>query len=194
MIKKTIKELELDLQLGREEKVPYSPIDRIFDVYNTICVTKIMNTEEYKRASGAGNTIGIKRDIRLAKLILKFIEIVSPGGEAIDKFYLARDLKLDGPIEEIESTISKMDDSDKESITEAVLVQLAVAKSDIYQLEPKLVMRQLKTNVLKNPDNLNHYLSAVDDKVDTVIDAFEENPITTAGDLKKSCCKRSKSN
>lgn len=182
---KVIKELELDLQLGREEKVPYSPIDRIFDVYNTICVTKIMNMEEYKKASGAGNTKGIKRDIRLAELILRFIGIVSPGGNAIDKFYLARDLKLDGPIEEIESTISKMEDSDKEAITDAVLVQLAVAKTGAYQLEPKLVMRQLKTNVLKNPSTLAHYLSAVDEKVDVVMDAFEDNPIKTAGDLKK---------
>lgn len=182
---KVIKELELDLQLGREEKIPYSPIDRIFDVYNTIYVTKIMNMEEYKKASGAGNTKGIKRDIRLAELILKFIGIVSPGGNAIDKFYLARDLKLDGPIEEIESTISRMEDSDKESITEAVLVQLAATKTGAYKLEPKLVMRQLKNNVLKNPNTLSHYLSAVDDKVDVVMDTFEANPIKTAGDLKK---------
>lgn len=183
---KMIKELELDLQLAREEKVPYSPIDRIFDVYNTICITKIMNMEEYKKASGAGNTKGIKRDIRLAELVLKFIKIVSPGGNAIDKFYLARDLNLDGPIEEIEGTISRMDDSDKESITEGALVQLAVSKMGIYDLEPKLVMRSLKKNVLKNPNTLSHYLSAVDDKVDDIIDTFEEKPIKTAGDLKKA--------
>ncbi|WP_330507656.1 ParB/RepB/Spo0J family partition protein [Enterococcus faecalis] len=99
---KKIKELELDLQLGREERVNYDPIDRIFDVYNTIVVEKLMTVEEYKKASGAGNTKGINRDIRLAELILKFINIVSPSEEEsvekqIDKFYLARDLKLDGP-------------------------------------------------------------------------------------------------
>ncbi|EAE1982283.1 ParB/RepB/Spo0J family partition protein, partial [Listeria monocytogenes] len=88
---KKIKELELDLQLGREERVNYDPIDRIFDVYNTIEVEKLMTVEEYKKASGAGNTKGIKRDIRLAKLILQFIEIVSPGGNPVDKFYLARE-------------------------------------------------------------------------------------------------------
>lgn len=142
--------------------------------------------EEYKKASGAGNTKGIKRDIRLAELVLKFIKIVSPGGNAIDKFYLARDLNLDGPIEEIEGTISRMDDSDKESITEGALVQLAVSKMGIYDLEPKLVMRSLKKNVLKNPNTLSHYLSAVDDKVDAIIDTFEEKPIKTAGDLKKA--------
>ena len=84
---KKIKELELDLQLGREERVSYDPIDRIFDVYNTIEVEKLMTLEEYKKASGAGNTKGINRDIRLAKLALKFIDIVSPGGNPVDKFY-----------------------------------------------------------------------------------------------------------
>ncbi|MFS1016602.1 ParB N-terminal domain-containing protein [Enterococcus casseliflavus] len=73
---KKIKELELDLQLGREERVNYDPIDRIFDVYNTIIVEKLMTVEEYKKASGAGNTRGINRDIRLAELILKFLNIV----------------------------------------------------------------------------------------------------------------------
>ena len=58
---KIIKELELDLQLGREERISYNPIDRIFDVYNTIKVEKIMSIEEYKRASGAKNTKKIKR-------------------------------------------------------------------------------------------------------------------------------------
>lgn len=38
---KKIKELELELQLGTEAKIGYDPIDRIFDVYNTIKVKKL---------------------------------------------------------------------------------------------------------------------------------------------------------
>ncbi len=182
---KKIKEVELDLQLGREARVDYDPIDRIFDVYNTIVVDELMTIEEYKKASSAGNTKGINRDIRLAELILKFINIVSPGGDAIDKFYLARDLKLDGPIEEIESTIDKLKTQDKEAITEAVLVHLAATKIDETQKDPTRVMRALKTNVLKNREILQYYLPAVDDKVDIIIDYFASNPIQSASDLKK---------
>lgn len=186
---KKIKEIELDLQLGREERVDYNPIDRIFDVYNTIEVEGLMTKEEYRKASGAGNTKGINRDIRLAKLILKFIDIVSPGDDAINRFYLARDLNLDGPIEEIDSTIDKLKMKDKEAITDAVLVYLAATKADKNpndnQKDPTRVMRELKTNVLKNPEVLQYYLDAVDDKVDTFIDFFESNPIQSASDLKK---------
>lgn len=180
---KIIKELELDLQLGREERVKYDPIDRILDVYNTIEVEKLMTMEEYKKASGAGNTRGIKRDIRLANLIIRFISIISPGGNPIDKFYLARDLKLDGPIEEIEGTINKLKSDDKEAITEAVLVHLAVSKTNESSKDSTRVMRELKTNVLQNSEVLDYYVTAVDDKIDIIMDEFEKYPVENANDL-----------
>lgn len=181
---KIIKELELDLQLGREERVSYDPIDRIFDVYNTIEVEKIMNKEEYKKASGAGNTKGINRDIRLAKLIIKFIEIVSPGGNPIDKFYLARDLKLDGPIEEIEREINKLKSDNKEDTKDAVLTYLIASKAVDKQNDFTRIMRDLKNNIIKDNDRLQYFLDSADDKVDDIMDAFEDNPIKSANDLK----------
>lgn len=181
---KKIKELELDLQLGREERVNYDPIDRIFDVYNTIEVEKLMTAEEYKKASGAGNTKGINRDLRLAELILRFIGIVSPGGDPVDKFYLARELKLDGPIEEIEGTLTKLKDKDKVSITESVLTYLAVVKSTEGNSDATRKMRDVKSNILKNDEIKGFFLDAVDDKVDDIIDAFIETPIKSANDLK----------
>lgn len=184
--KKTIKELELDLQLGQEARVDYDPIDRIFNVYDTIELEKLMTVEEYRNASGAGNTRGINRDLRLAHLILRFLNLVSPGShdEQADKFYLARELKLDGPIEEIERTLSSMEDSDKESITDAVLVSLAAEKASGEQRPSTLVMRDIKTNILQKPDILKYYLDAVDDRVDAISEAFQETPIKSASDLK----------
>lgn len=181
---KIIKELELDLQLGREERVSYDPIDRIFDVYNTIKVEKIMNEDEYKKASGAKNTRGINRDIRLAELIIKFIEIVSPGGNPIDKFYLARDLKLDGPIEEIESTINKLKSDNVEATKDAVLTYLIASKVVDKQNDSTRIMRELKNNVLKDNDRLQYFLASADNKVDVIIDTFADNPVESANELK----------
>lgn len=181
---KIIKEIELDLQLGHERPVEYNPIERIFDVYNTIEVKKIMTVEEYKKASGAKNTKGINKDIRLAELILKFIEIVSPGENPIDKFYLARELNLDGPIEEIEKHISKINSENKEAIKEAVLVYLASNKAIDVQKDTTRIMRELKDNVIKDNERLEFFLNAVDDKVDEIMDLFKENPIQSASDLK----------
>lgn len=184
--KKIIKYLELDLQLAREERVNYDPIDRIFDVYYTIKETEQMTSEEYRDASGAGNTKGINRDIRLAELIIDFLRIVSPGGNPIDKFYLAKDLQLDGPIEEIESTIYKLKSEDKESIKDAVLVYIALTKTNFVKKAPTLAVRDLKNHVLNNSEILPYYLDAVDERVDDIIDAFESNPIKNSNDLNKT--------
>lgn len=181
---KIIKELELDLQLGREERVNYDPIDRIFDVYNTIEVEKLMTIDEYKKASGAKSNVRIRRDIESAKLIVKFIEIVSPGGNPIDKFYLARDLKLDGPIEEIENTITKLKSKNKEAIKEAVLVYMVSSKVREDQKDTTRVMRDLKQNVLQDHERLQYFLDAADEKVDVIMDSFEKNPLKSANELK----------
>ena len=184
---KKIKELELDLQLGREERVSYDPIDRIFDVYNTIEVQKLMTPEEYKKASGAGNTKGINKDLRLAKLIIKFLSIVAPNENPIDKFYLARELKLDGPLEDIERTINKLK-KDKEMITQNVLTILAVqiAKSEVGDRDITRKIRDVKYNILENPEMKEHFISATDEHVDNIIDFFESNPIDKASDLKNN--------
>lgn len=183
--KKNIKALELDLQLGREERVSYNPIDRIFDVYNTIKETKQMTAQEYRDASGAGNTKGINRDLRLAELIIKFIEIVSPGGNPVDKFYLAKDLEIDGPIEEIESSITKLKSEDKEAITDAALLYVALTKTDFVKEAPTLAVRELKNNILNKPQESYYYLNAVDERVENIMDAFENNPIKSSNDLNK---------
>lgn len=184
---KKIKELELDLQLGREERVSYDPIDRIFDVYNTIEVQKLMTPEEYKKASGAGNTKGINKDLRLAKLIIKFLSIVAPKKNPIDKFYLARELKLDGPLEDIERTINKLK-KDKETITQNVLTILAVqiAKSEIGDRDITRKIRDVKYNILDNPEMKERFIGATDEHVDNIIDFFESNPIDQASDLKNN--------
>ena len=184
---KKIKELELDLQLGRQERVSYDPIDRIFDVYNTIEVQKLMTPEEYKKASGAGNTKGINKDLRLADLIIKFLSIVAPNENPIDKFYLARELKLDGPLEDIERTINKLK-KDKETITQNVLTILAVqiAKSEVGDRDITRKIRDVKYNILDNPEMKGHFISATDEHVDNIIDFFESNPIDKASDLKNN--------
>ena len=184
---KKIKELELDLQLGREERVSYDPIDRIFDVYNTIKVQKLMTPEEYKKASGAGNTKRINKDLRLADLIIKFLSIIAPNENPIDKFYLARELKLDGPLEDIERTINKLK-KDKETITQNVLTILAVqiTKSEVGDRDNTRKIRDVKYNILDNPEMKEHFISATDEHVDNIIDFFESNPIDKASDLKNN--------
>ena len=45
-------------------------------------------------------------------------------------------------------------------------------------------MRDIKKNILKDSERLEHYVDAVDSKVDIIVDAFEEKPINSANDIK----------
>lgn len=182
---KKIKQLELDLQLAREERKSYNPIDRIFDVYNTIKEQKLLTIEEYKKASGARTTRKINTDLRLSELIIQFLQIISPSDNPVEKFYLARELNLDGPIEEIESTLSKLKDN-KKAITDIVLTTLAVQImiSDPGDKDITRKMREIKTNILNNPEVKEYFVDATDEHVDVLIDYFEENPVEKIQDLK----------
>jgi len=184
---KKIKKLELDLQLGREERKSYDPIDRIFDVYNTVKIQRLLTVDEYKVASGAGNTKGINRDLRLADLIIEFLKITSPHKDPTEMFYLARELKLDGPIEEIESTINKLPNTDKKSTVNNLLTTLAVqiASSDSGDRDITRKMRDIKSNILKKPEIKAKFVDDTDDSVDVINDYFKDYPIYHAPDLKQ---------
>lgn len=181
--KKIIKELELDLQLGREEKVKYDPIDRIFDIYNTIEIKKQMTPQEYAKAAGFGNASSINRDLRLADLIIKFIENISPNGDPVEKFFLAKDLKLDGPLQEVDKGLNSLTLERKQEITDAILIHMALSKTDFIKEEPTKSMRSLINNVIRKPEITEYYLDAVEDRVDIILDAFSDSPAMSANDI-----------
>lgn len=184
---KKIKQLELELQLGTEAKIVYDPIDRIFDVYNTIKIKKTMTAEEYRDFAGLSKINAVNNDLEYAELILKFIKIISPGGDPIDKFYLARDLKLDGPIEELGKKLADLKSKNKKQVTDAVLVNLVVAKTVNEKTKaPNLQMRDVKSFILSDANNTQNYLDAYEknDQIDTVMDYFISNPVKNSNDLK----------
>ncbi|UVW15735.1 ParB/RepB/Spo0J family partition protein [Leuconostoc citreum] len=183
---KKIKELELEIQLGTEARVEYSPIERIFDRYNTIEIKKQMTVEEYRNAAQLSKKTEVERDLNRAKLIIEFIKIVSPGGNPIDKFYLANELKLDGPIEEIDKALSDLKSKNKKLIEKAALVNLVISKTINFEKAPNLQMRDLKKNIITDSSNSDRLVSIYldDDRLDDVMDAFEASPIKSANDLK----------
>lgn len=108
------------------------------------------------------------------------------GGNPIDKFYLANELKLDGPIEEIDKALSDLKSKNKKLIEKAALVNLVISKTINFEKAPNLQMRDLKKNIITDSSNsdrlVNIYLD--DDRLDDVMDAFEASPIKSANDLK----------
>lgn len=93
---KQIKMLELSIQHGEESRVDYNPVDRLVGIYNDIVATQLLSVEEYARSSNEPE-IDVKRRVEIAKLMVEFLEYINAPGQ----FYIARDLQLYSPLEEL---------------------------------------------------------------------------------------------
>lgn len=99
---KQIKMLELSIQHGEESKVDYNPIDRLVGIYNDIVSTQLLSIEEYARSTNESES-EVKKRIEVAKLMVEFLEFIN----APEEFYIARDLQVYYPLEELLKLIKK---------------------------------------------------------------------------------------
>lgn len=99
---KEIKLLELAIQHGEEEKIDYNPIDKLVGLYLDVVKNKLITIEEYANTT-AETVNNVKKKIELSKLMVEFLEFI----DAPNKFYIARELELDGPLNEMPSLLRK---------------------------------------------------------------------------------------
>lgn len=93
---KQIKMLELSIQHGEESKVDYNPIDRLVGIYNDIISTHLLSVEEYARSTNESES-DVKKRISIAMLMTELLEFIN----APEQFYIARDLQIYFPLEEL---------------------------------------------------------------------------------------------
>jgi hypothetical protein len=117
---KQIKLLELSIQHGEENKVDYNPIDRLVGVYNDIIATGLLSVEEYARSTN--ETEGeVRKRVEVANLMVEFLEFIN----APKQFYIARDLQLYYPLEELLKLIKKCSTVDEaEDLKNAVFTNI----------------------------------------------------------------------
>lgn len=178
--KKTIKQLELDLQMGKEDRQDYDPIDRIFDVYNTVYVEKIMTPQEYAKSIGKERARGINNDIKEAELISSYLEFI---GAPRDAYYIAKELRLDGPMNEVRRVLDKNKLLDDGEVKSAVFALLSMHYSGTDANEggdiTRLIRKELQSMVSKKDD----WVCLTEDNVDTIYDAFQDTPVSDASQI-----------
>ena len=139
---KQIKMLELMIQIGEEEKVKYNPIDRLVEVYQSLEETKLLTIKEYSDSTGESEP-DIKKRLELAKLLVEFLETIN----APKQYYIARDLELDGPLNELYSILNREKDEETKN-------QLKMAAFTNFLVQPDGDMtrfvRNIKT-IVKSP-------------------------------------------
>lgn len=101
--RKEIKTIERMTQFGVDEKVDYDPIDRLVDVYNDLIgPRKIWSQKEYERKLGLTRSQVSTMYIK-ASIMADYLEYKNQP----ESFYIARNQKLDGPLQELVSIYKK---------------------------------------------------------------------------------------
>ncbi|WP_214823961.1 hypothetical protein [Exiguobacterium sp. s28] len=159
-----IKRLELNLQHGEERPVDYNPIDNLVDVYNDIVVNEYFTEQEY--ALNTNKKLSeVKKMVEKAKLMVEYLEFINADG----KFYLARELELDGPLQEMVGILkNEKDEEERIRVTDALFTALTISKNkDLTRY-----IRRIGNDILKAP-NREAFLEEFDEIVYDVADAFQ---------------------
>lgn len=105
---KIIKMLELNLQHGKESRENYNPIDRLVGIYNDLIENELLTINEYVRSTNT-TVSDVEENIEIAKLLVGYLEFIN----APKQFYIARHMKLDGPLRELYKILNKIKDEEK---------------------------------------------------------------------------------
>lgn len=101
---RVIKSLELNLQFNKDEKRTYNKIDLLVSLYRDVFNpdTAVFNKQEYCFASGIKAT-DMNKNENIIKVMLDYLEWIGKP----KCFYLLKNDKLDGPLEELAGKYSK---------------------------------------------------------------------------------------
>ncbi|AZB41516.1 RNA polymerase subunit sigma-70 [Bacillus sp. FJAT-42376] len=168
---KKIKSLELQIQFGKLGKVDYNPIDRAIDAYKTIVKNNIMSVKEYTDYAGLTQNEVSKRILE-AELIIKFLEFANTNP---DNYALAKQLDLDGPLQDMIPQYKKIKDSDNlDQLLNSLfakIIQMRSSKEDF-----KAEFRQIVKNVVGTKDE-GKFIVDMEDATDTIVEALDKEDI-----------------
>lgn len=156
-----IKLMELTLQHGQEGKVDYNPIEKLVGIYRDIVRDKIFNEKEYAESIGVKESI-VKKSVTLSLLMVDFLEYIN----APEQFYIARELEIDGPLNEI-YTIKNRIGNDEEKWEKA-----KIALYDNLLLKPTI---QGSADPTRNIRAFGQFIVSDDEKLDEYFEEHEVN-------------------
>lgn len=169
---KNIKLMELSLQLGVQGKVDYNAIEKLVSIYKDIIKNKITTVQEYA-AGMATSTTKVNKMVELAELMEDFLEYIN----APEQFYIAKDLEIDGPLNEVYNIKKRLEsDPNKWELARVALYDNMLVKTN-YQDSDDITrtIREFGKKVIPNDSLFEEYSRAheeisreINDKVNRV--------------------------
>ena len=140
---KRIKSLELFLQFNVDEKKDYNKIDFLVSFYRDTVdpETKMFDKKQYVYASGisAGD---YEKNVNIIKIMLDYLEWRNKP----KAFYILKNEKLDGPIEDIAAATKKMNDEEWNSIKDYIYHYITHVQSGDRTRDVRDLIKSAKRN------------------------------------------------
>ena len=172
---KLIKALEIELQMGVEEKIPYDPVDRLFGLYKSIRLDKAFTVEEYAELFDDKTPSDIQASLEEADLMCEFLDYIG----CHNQFYIAKDLKLEGVFNEVPKTLKKVKKTNPDKVDDIKSLIFASILMGVSN-RLNLFVRDDIGKLVSNPDDLSDLVEDTQGVVDSVRDLIEtEMPKST---------------
>lgn len=164
---KAIKSLELEIQLGRDEKVDYDPIARLVDI-NTWVNGGRMTKEEYAlHANMKPNEMA--KALREIDALNDFLDFVGAPGA----YHITQDMKLQGVVESLAPKLQKCNTADDRQDMESVIFANVVMGN---LGDRARAVRDVCDYVLASFDGDGEYVDEQLELAGRVLEKFEELP------------------
>ena len=159
---KDIKRLELNLQHGEEKPVDYNPIDNLVDIYKDIVENQLFTEAEYVKDTSKSAT-EVSKMVEKAKLMVDFLKFINADG----KYFIAREMMIDGPLQEMTSILKKASEAERPAIKNTLFAALILKSGDHTR-----IIREIGNDIIKT-ENVKNYIEEYEDTVAEVYDILK---------------------
>ncbi len=151
---KEIKLMELVLQHGEEGKIDYNPIEKLVGIYRDIIRDKLFDVKEYAKSIDAKES-DVEKSVQLALLMEDFLDYI----KAPEQFYIARELEIDGPLNEIYNIKKRIGtDEDKwENVRIALYDNMLIKTNNQESGDITRIIREFGKKVVENDEIFDNY-------------------------------------
>lgn len=161
---KDIKRLELNLQHAEEKPVDYNPIDYLVDIYRDL----VESDEKFTIAEYVENVnkpkSRVEKSLKKAILMVNFLEFINADG----KYYIARELDLDGPLDEMVPILKKVGEEREEEVKNSLFT--ALLTSNTGDLTRRI--REIGRDIIKTK-NADDFIEEYEEIVEKVYEKLQ---------------------
>lgn len=162
---KDIKRLELNLQHAEERPVDYDPIDNLVDIYRDLELNKTFTIAEYVHNVNKKKS-EVEKILNKAILMVEFLKFTNAEG----KYYIARELNLDGPLQEMVGILNRVSDEEtKEDVKNALFAALITSGGGDLTRH----IRQIGKEIIKTK-NAEKFIEEYEEIVEEVYEVLQE--------------------